>query len=72
MLRIQNSLILHDTRLYLFSPCNARLSRVVEEATLLYELAEVGFQDTVQFVGLSPLHILMVVEVHHFHRCYML
>lgn len=55
-----------------FSPCDARLSRVVEESTVFHELADVGFEDTVEFVCLASLHILMVVKVHHFYCCCML
>lgn len=55
-----------------FSPCDARLSRVVKEPTLVYEFAQLGFEDTVKFVRLASLHILMVVKVHHFHCCYVL
>lgn len=68
-----NSMLLNNnTSMYWFPPCDACLSRVIEEATLLYELAEVRLEDTVEFVCLASLHILMVVKVHHFHWCCML
>lgn len=50
-----------------FRPGDSRLSSVVEEPTLLYELAEVRFEDTVELVCLASLHILVVVKVHHLH-----
>lgn len=51
---------------FYFPPFDARLSRIVEEATLLNELAEVRLEDTVELLCFASLHILMVVKVHHF------
>lgn len=55
-----------------FPPFDARLSGIVEEATLLSELAEVRLEDAVELVCFASLHILMVVKVHHFNRGCML
>lgn len=49
------------------SPHNTRFTRVVEESALIYEFAELGFQDTVEFVCLTASYILMVVKVNHLH-----
>ena len=50
------------------SPGDASLSRVVEEAAVIHEAADLGLEHAVQLLRLAPLHHLVVVEVHHLHR----
>ena len=47
------------------SPDDPRLSRIVEEATFVHELAELRFQDAVEFFCLAALHVLVVIKVNH-------